>query len=309
MKRFVMACLCFISIFAFASCRREEVDIKALCPGGAPALSQALMENNKKISTDITYSVDRVSDTTLLQAGFTNGEYDMIFAPINLGVRFYSVNQKYKMLANVTWGNLYFASCKEDFTLNDLNGSDIVFFGKGTINEYIVNSVLQEKAITPKTTTYLASTADTKNYLVANPNSICLIAEPVLSAASVALKTQGLTVTTISVQDLWEEANDGESYPQAAVFVKSEIFDTETYLIEKIYKALADSIQYCNEDIEGVSLIATNLEYGLPAAGVLKQAIPNSNIRIKSAKDSKSMVEKVMKLMGTEKIEEDFFAY
>ena len=315
MKKFLGSLIVAVACILLAGCNitsesssKTVTQLKALAPGGAPALAQAYIENSGVISDKYSYSVDRVGDTTLLQAGFQKGEYDIIFAPINLGVKFYNNNQKYKMLASVTWGNLYIATCNENFTLEDLNNNELVAFGEGSINQVILNNVLQSNSITPSTITYLAATSDTKNYLVANPQSYCLVAEPVLSAATVALKGQNKTVSTISIQDLWAEKHENESYVQAAVFLKSELCENNE-LVNDVYNALETSVNYCNSDIEGVSEIASRLEYGLPGGNVLKLAIPNSNIKLVKAKDSSSVVRNVMSLMGVTEINEEFFAF
>ena len=169
MKKFLGSLIVAVACILLVGCNitsesssKTVTQLKALAPGGAPALAQAYIENSGVISDKYSYSVDRVGDTTLLQAGFQKGEYDIIFAPINLGVKFYNNNQKYKMLASVTWGNLYIATCNENFTLEDLNNNELVAFGEGSINQVILNNVLQSNSITPSTITYLAATSDTK---------------------------------------------------------------------------------------------------------------------------------------------------
>ena len=122
------------------------------------------------------------------------------------------------------------------------------------------------------------------------------------------LKGQNKTVSTISIQDLWAEKHENESYVQAAVFLKSELCENNE-LVNDLYNALETSVNYCNSDIEGVSEIASRLEYGLPGGNVLKLAIPNSNIKLVKAKDSSSVVRNVMSLMGVTEINEEFFAF
>lgn len=299
----------FILIFlSLTACKNKEITIKALSPNGAPALAQIQLEDKKTITKDISYEVQRVSDTTLLAAGFTNKSYDVIIAPINLGAKFYNINKAYALGTVVTWGNLYFASCSENFTLQSLHEKDIYLFGEGSINQFVIEDVLKENQIEPASTTYLASTADTKNRLIAEPNSICLIAEPVLSATTAVLKQQGHSVTKISVQDLWSDSHDGKSYPQAGVFFNQEWVNNNSEEANTFLTSLDESITFCNENIDEVSELATKLQYGLPGAGILKNAIPNSNIKFIKGKDCIIEVETILTSMGIA-VEKDFFIF
>lgn len=307
MKKFYLFVTSFFLIFLLFSCgNNNEYTFKAIAPSGAPTIAQAYLEDNKG-NKNISYSVDRINNLTLLQEAFTKDEYDVIYAPINLGVKFYNSNKKYKLLAGLTWGNLYFASAKPNLDISDLNYNDLYLFGKGSINEFIINEIFEKYNINPKSVTYLTSTAETTSYLAKDNNAICLIAEPSLSTISSKLNKKNVTINRIDVQLLWKSIHD-DDYPQAAVFVKSDLFNDQK-AISSLYSALEASVSFCNSNYAGVNEISNRLSYGLPEENILAKAIPASNIRLIKASLCKEAVSNLLKIMNIEAVDEEFFAF
>lgn len=286
--------LIIIATFMMSSCSTKEVSFKVLAPSGAPALAQIKIQNDMpSLGNGVTYEVEIVSGASTLPAAFTSQSHEIIYAPVNVGAKMYNNNQKYLYAANVTWGNLFFATAKEgDFTLDSLKGADVSLFGEGTINQTIVEQILTQKNITLGSgTVYESGTDITRGKLLANPDSIVLIAEPVLSAVTTALAKTGKTVKTISVQDLWGDISGKGSYPQAGIFVNKEFYDNNRKLVIKYLEEVETSCEYVNDNPSEASQMAEDLEYGLPATAILSKAIPNCNIIYKSALESKEALE------------------
>lgn len=89
----------------------------------------------------------------------------------------------YKLAAVVAWGNLFFASQRKDFSVEDINDASITLFGENTINSSIALFVLRENGIVPKNVSYLAGAANTQQLMLSDPEAIVLTAEPALTAA------------------------------------------------------------------------------------------------------------------------------
>ncbi len=275
--------------------------IKIIAPTGAPSLSHLKIVNDAA-ALDYTIGNYKITFETAngaqgVQAAITSKSHDVIVSPINLGIKLYKSNKTYKYLANVTDGNLFFASTSP-ITIEDLKTKDLVFFGQGTINEAIVNKVLSYNEINRTDIQYLADTNTTQQQLVAdaNPNTIYLVAEPVLSAAKKKLSSQGKTVYTLDVQKLFNEASSGMNFLQAGVFVKSDI-DSEfvtTYL-----KALEESINYVNQNVDEAAKLAQSLNLNLPAEAVLKVAIPGCNLHFRKSNEIKDSVNALVNLNPT----------
>lgn len=316
MKRFLFSFI-FVSLAVLlGACSKEieKTNLSVILPNGAPALAQAQLEHNGNTFGSYTATVDRVSDTALLTAAFTSETYDVIYAPTNLGAKMYNNNGKYLYAANITWGNIFFATAdNSNFSVDSLDDATVYLFGQGTINETIIDAVLADKGISIGEKIWMSSTTDTKNQLILDPTSIVMAAEPVLSAAKAALSKQGHIVNTISLQTLWSDYSESGSYPQAGVFIKADVTEKYSDLVESYLDALKTSCEFTGTNANDVANYATELNYGLPAAAVLVNAIPNSNILYKSASDSKNALETVfnlnLSLIGGRLPDEGFYAY
>lgn len=301
-KLFSAFLICFI--FLCSSCsKKDDYALSVIAPSGAPGI--ALAEVSYQHSD--AYSIELNKTADVLKTAFISAEADVIVAPVNLGATLYKTNEAYQLASVLTWGNLYFASRKDNFTLQDLNGADIVLFGQGTINDVVVQYVLEEKNIVlGENTVYLASTELTNQKLVSDAEAIVLVAEPALSAAS--SKVAG--ITAISVQDLYKEVSGSNSYPQAGCFVKKSTVEEHKSVVDEFLKTLENSCGLCNTDTATVAEYAVELELGSSKA-VLEQAIPNSNIRYVRASVAKADIEKMVelnpKLFGGEKPSEGFY--
>ena len=93
----------------------EGSGFKVSAPSGAPALALAAMAVNEPEAYTFV-----AADT--IAAEFAGNNADFIIAPLNAGAKLYKAGKStYKLGAVVTWGNLYFASQKADFALEDKN--------------------------------------------------------------------------------------------------------------------------------------------------------------------------------------------
>lgn len=245
----------FIFILLFLTgCRvKNKEDINILMPTGAPSLAQIKLENDYKVIDGYNIKIERVGDPKLLNSAFASLKYDLIYAPINIGVMHYNQNKQYKVLGSVTNGNIYFTSKNPLNDINDLNNKDLYIFGQGTINESIINYVLNNNNIKVNIK-FLASTQDTlKQFINDKTNSIFLIAEPILSS-----KLMNITHYTLSVNDLLEGL--GVNFIQAALFYKDGL---DNHFLNEYYKLLNNSVNYVNNDL-GVLEIIKNVDIGIP---------------------------------------------
>ena len=261
---------------------KDDYKLTIVSPSGAPAIAIADLAYNSSEE----YNFELNKDATILQASFIGNQTDVIIAPINLGATMYNKNGNYLLAAMLTWGNLYFASRIENFTLETMNDKDVVFFGQGTINQYVVESVLDYKNIEPKSITYLAATNLTQAQLISNENTIALVAEPALSVAK--NKIEG--ITSISVQDLYAEMTNSGSYPQAGCFVRKQTIEEHKGVVDTFIKKLESSANKTAKKTEEIAGYAEELQFGGTKA-VLTNAIPNCNIDFVKAVDSKTQVE------------------
>ena len=157
---------------------------------------------------------------------------------MNAGAKLFKAGKStYKLGAVVTWGNLYFASQRENFALEDINGADITLFGENTINASIALFALAQNGIEPANVEYLAGAANTQQLLLSDDTAIVLTAEPALTAA----KMKNEAVTGYAVNDLYKAATGNEGFAQAGLFIRAETIENDP---EAVMTVLGGKVVY-----------------------------------------------------------------
>jgi len=284
MKKLAVWMLILALILGCAACGAEEAAaLKLSAPTGAPALAVATM------------AVDHPENYTFLDAStigaeFQKNEADFIIAPINAGAKLFKAGKStYQLAAVVTWGNLYFASQREDFTAESLSGADLTLFGENTINASVVLAVLEAKGLTPKSVNYLAGAAETQAELLNSPEAIVVTADPAVTAA----KIKNENVKTLSVEDMLQEAFGMEGYTQAGLFVRAETAAEQPEAVTGYLTAVEEAAGKAETDVAALAEAAVALEI-LPNAKVAAAAIPGCHIRYVAAADAKAEIEKTV---------------
>ena len=279
MKKFLSLILAALMMFACTACAEEYV-MKASAPSGAPALALAMLA----VENPENYTF--VAAETI-SAEFANGNSDFIIAPLNAGAKLYKVGKStYKLAGVVCWGNLFIASQKEGFTLEDMNGATVTLFGENTINASVVKYALEKNGIVPGDIQYLASAAQTQSLLLTDANAIVVTAEPALTAA----KMKNAAITSYAVNDLYKAATGYEGYTQAALFVKADTIANQPEAVKAYIDAVAASCETASTDVSALANAAVKLEI-LPNVKVATNAIPGCSIRFMSALEAKEQVE------------------
>ena len=163
MKRLIalMICLMMATAFAYA----EENAFTLTAPSGAPAIAAA------KLAEDDPEHFRFIAADTIA-AEFSKNEADFIIAPINAGAKLFKAGKSsYILGAVITQGNLVFASQREGFTMDDINGAKVTLFGENTINASVALFVLEQKGIVPLEVEYLAGAAETQTLLMNDAES------------------------------------------------------------------------------------------------------------------------------------------
>ena len=276
----MLLCLILMSGIIASVSADDSYSIKVSAPNGAPALAVASMA----VSDPDNYTFV-AADT--IAAEFANKTADFIIAPLNAGAKLYKAGKSdYKLAAVVTWGNLYIASQKPDFKLEDINGSAITLFGENTINASVVLFALAENGYEPASVEYLAGAANTQSLLLTDENAIVVTAEPALTAAKI--KNEG--ITSYSVNELLKAANGFDGYTQAALFVSADAIENHPEAVADFLVKAEESVNMAQTDTAAVAEAAVALEI-LPNAKVANTAIPNCALRYLAAADAKEQVE------------------
>lgn len=254
--------------------------MKLTAPNGAPALAVAVLAAENP--DDFTFVA---ADT--IAAEFANKTADFIIAPLNAGAKLYKAGKSdYKLAAVVTWGNLYIAAQKADFTLDDINGAVITLFGENTINASIVQYVLAQNGLEPASIEYLAGAANTQSLLLTDENAIVVTAEPALTAARI----KNEAITAYSVNDLYKAATGYDGFTQAGLFISANAIENHPEAAAEYLKKVEEAAGKCTTDVDAAAEAAVALDI-LPNVKVAAAAIPNCAVRFLSAADAKEQVE------------------
>ena len=282
MKKFIIMVLSvfLISVMLAPVSADDTYTIKVSAPNGAPALAVAALA----AETPENYTFV-AADT--IPAEFANKTADFIIAPINAGAKLYKAGKSdYKLAAVVTWGNLYIASQKADFALEDINGAAITLFGENTINASVVLFALAGSGLEPAQVDYLAGAANTQSLLLTDENAIVVTAEPALTAA----KMKNEAITAYAVNDLLKAANGFEGFTQAGLFVNADTIANHPEAAAEYLDKAEEAANLAQTDPDALAEAAVALEI-LPNVKVAQTAIPNCAISFVKALDAKDQIE------------------
>ena len=284
-------------LLAQAQAQAEAFDIKILSPNGAPALAV--------LPAAVGGKVDFVDGADALQAAFVNpdGDYDLIVAPSNLGLKLASAGKTaYKMLGVVTWGNLYIVA-KAGTDKDPSTWENVAAFGEQSVTGIVFNTVYGDKIDSSKITWY-NSTAEASAALIAGEADVAMLAEPNATATIAKAKENGLELEIIDdVQSAYGEGG----FPQAALFVKEDSYANKKETIDAVFTMMNafSSLEtpLTADQLQGMIDAAGGAEaMGVPAAQMIEKVWPRLNINVVKASEHKADLEKFAGLFGIEDI-------
>ncbi len=278
-------CAWIMALTMMLGCACAEGGMKLSAPAGAPALAAAMLavENPE----DFTFL-----DASTIGAEFQKNEADFIIAPINAGAKLFKGGKStYRLAAVVTWGNLFFASQREDFGKESLNGAKIVLFGENTINASVALAALDALGIQPGEVRYLAGAAETQAEMLSDPEAVVMTADPAVTAA----RMKNDKVKTVSVQELLKEGLGMDGFAQAGLFVRAETLESRPADTAEFLRKLKEAADTAQTDPAALAEAAAALEI-LPNAKVALAAIPGCSIRFVPAAEARADVEKTAEI-------------
>lgn len=255
MKKFILFIALLATIFIFASCSKKEQTLTILTASGAPEVSLAKINKDKKIG-NYNVKIETFTQPIDAQSAFTNNSYDVIIAPVNLGFKLYNLGKsKYQFLNQVTGSNLYIASKQNITDESILKQTTMTLFGATTLNYEVANKLLDGKVSGFSETA--ASANDTLQLLLkseATNNESFLVSEPQLSAYTYS--NPSTTIYSVPLSNYFTSQYPNQEYIQAACFVKE---GTTKELATEITNAIKDSIEYLiKPTVESISYIKSN---------------------------------------------------
>jgi NitT/TauT family transport system substrate-binding protein len=274
MKKIFVMLVALMIMTACAAYGEETYSVE--CPSGAPALTVCALKEKVQLV-----------DAATIGASFSNEKADFIIAPINAGAKLFKAGKStYILGAVITQGNLVFASQREGFSMDDINGAKIMLFGENTITASVALFVLEKKGITPSEVEYLAGAAETQALLMNDAESIVMTAEPAVTAA----KIRNEKITSIPLTEQLNLLTGNNGYAQAGLFMRAETLNKDPDGVREFLASVKMSADAVSTGLDSVVKAAAALEI-LPNEKVAAAAIPNCGILYTAAADAKELVE------------------
>lgn len=271
-KLFLLMIMTIMSISLFG-CTEQSKKVSVIVPTGTPSLGVADALNEKAL-----VNANIVSGSDSLVAAFTNANYDIVLAPVNLGVKFYNSNPnfEYVLYETIVWGN-YFIASTEDIVINsftDLDGKTLLVFGKNSTPDVVTRTLINYYNINV-TLEYVDDVSTANAYLKTGKADIIVSAEPALTKFS-----GNANYNRYDLQQEWAKVTGSYSFPQAGIFVKKSLKDDKDVVnvLEKMKESVLMATSRPNTLVTKAVAIDENLnKIGLET---LQKAIPNCNLRI-----------------------------
>jgi NitT/TauT family transport system substrate-binding protein len=242
---------------------------KVIMPTGTPSLSLGDFVLNHDEDVD----VEIVMGSEPLQAAFTNAEYDIIVAPVNLGAKFYNSieNFQYRLYRPIVGGNYYILST-EFTSFEELDGQEITVFGANSTPDVVFRALCTYYNIDP-IENYVSDVNSANSSLIAGEAKTIITAEP--SKTNVLTKGD---YNVIDLQELWREmsANDYD-VTQAGIFVKKGMNEDK---LNKLLEQMENSIDLASSDPATLveRAMKGDANFGKFQPSVLTEALGNCNI-------------------------------
>ncbi|MBR2577701.1 MAG: hypothetical protein IKE38_02105 [Erysipelotrichaceae bacterium] len=265
------------------------LDYSIVSPSGAPSLALLDLLGDDKMSFDI------VDGSEVLQAEFTGGNADVIIAPVNLGAKLASATGNYKLVAVLTWGNLYLVS---GVSAEEAANAPVAAFGEAAVPGKVLGYLADE--LGAYSFEWFNSVNEANAALLAGEYQSAVLAEPVLTMAKA--KYEGELNVLVNIQEAYKEKTGYDSYPQAALFVNVKDLDDEAKLNEFL-DIISMSIESYNGSKDALSerIDAVDLSVlGFANADLIKNAYSRMALDFRYARDCENEINAFLSLFGME---------
>ncbi len=258
-------------------------------PDGAPALAVANFTAPSAQLTDFSLHVVNANSI----AAHASTDADLAIMPVNAASKLFGNGEKMKMVAVVTHGNLFIVGNGEASALTDLYGKTLGVIQRGNVPDLTLKAIFEEKGIEyVESQTAVEGKVAIQYYDVAT-NMLPALKQGVLDFG--VLPEPAATNSALPVRFSLQELYGENDYPQAVLMIKTTALDDwSARYVEDILEALAESIAWVNEDVEGrpaaaVAKLAPYLEEGLQSSldgsKLTHTSIANCNLSVQTTGD------------------------
>lgn len=294
MKKFIILVLMLLCLVACGQKQEEEpveevLSYTIVTPSGAPAL--ALLD----YVDDENMTIDVVDGSDVLQAEFSNGNADIIIAPINLGAKLSSATDNYKLAAVITWGNLHLVST---LSLEEAANHPVAAFGEAAVPGKVLGYLSDE--LGGFEFEWFGAVNEASSALMSGQYYSAVLAEPVLTMARAKGGEEYNEI--VNIQEVYKQKTGYDTYPQAALFVNVKTIENDKSL-NTFLNSIETSIKTYNQDKDALSNTIENTtmsKIGFANAELIKGAYSRMALNYKAASTCKGEINAFLKIFGME---------
>lgn len=300
MKKIIVLICLLLSLTTLSSCTKENSEkVTIIVPNGIPymAISGLLLED--------TVSIEVVSGVANLQTALANGSYDIVIAPINLGVNLYNnENSKYQVSHILTSNNAYIVTRSENKldSIKDIENESVLGFGQTGIPANILKKLYTDNNFDVNNIDFKYSSSSEVYSVFAGGNTeskYALMSEPEISKLVLNDK---INVKTLDLCD-----SLGEDVAQACVFVNP--LSNKQQKIDKVLELIKENVKSLNANPSGYAEKIITLDRRFESMGydVIVRSIPLTNIVFKKASENKEDITSILNILNIGLPDEKFY--
>ncbi len=265
MKKLLALILAVVTLFAVASCGKEEAKtLKMGVVNGAPALAVANLTGGFDYVDDekntVKTSVEVQKDAPGVIAGLTAGTYDMAILPLNVASKLYNAGKLGVKLVSVNIFSVLYVITKGEYkSLDDLKGKVVYSIGEGGTPDVVFKNILSANGIKyekddasgkrDSETVYFNAVADAKLVIGAlkkGEADFAVLGEPVVSQAMANAEAH----IAFGIEDEWKKVHPDVGFVQAGLIVKSSVLDAYGGYIDALLEKMSENENYLKTNTE-----------------------------------------------------------
>lgn len=284
----------------YAAAPKQKFNVVTI--NGPTGVAMAQMIDNSYLGENADMSYDVMANAQLIPAKLLKGEADIAFLPTNMASIIHNKsNGEVVMLSTDIWGLLSVVTTDPAIKdWKDLKGKHIDIFGQGATPEIAFKALAESNGLNPsKDMTYkfaydtpaLLATALAGNQL---KDGIAVLPEPFISLAE--SKNKNVRVV-FEFKDEWKKANEGLGFPMSSIVVRKDFLVKHPELVTTFLREFKMDMAALNAEPKRIATIVDKRPEFNFNSSMLEKAIPRSDYRYVSAKDSKKAVEKYLKVL------------
>lgn len=297
MKKSIVSFLILVatSLFAFADVRVGILNGPSCVP------SAYLMENVMSVQ-DENLEFTKFSDAMSLVPKILKNEIDIGFLPVNVAAKLYNSSNKAIICGAVTGeGNISLITKDQSInSFEQLKGKTVYVSGEGATPDYMLKFLLSARGIGYSNTpdpdcvqlSFSIPTAQLASQLIAGKIQYAVVPQPFVT---IACNTDESICNAIDFQKEYTAITGDENYPLTVMVINKKFAEDKTEIMNSFLSLYKEAVQFTVDYPAEIGTLCQKYDLGLKAK-IVEKSVPVSNYVFIPANQSKSEIEKLLKL-------------